>query len=337
MLQTLKHLCALDAPSGYEDAVREELVRRIGNHAEVNVDPLGNILAFKKGAVTSAEKILLDAHMDEVGFLITAYTPDGFLRFAPLGGIDPAVVFGRRVRVCGQIGVIGGIAVHHLNADQRIRPLSMEELLIDIGASCAEEAEQRVPLGSFACFDTPVLSYGDGFLMGKAIDDRAGCAVLLDLIQRDLPCDTWFSFTVQEETGLSGAQCAAYTAAPDIAIAVETTTAADLPGTPSDQTVCELGKGAVALFVDHRTVYDAELYQTVLSVAQKNAIAVQSKRAKAGGNNAGAIHTAGAGVKTAAISLPCRYLHSGSVVAHQNDLFSVRDLVLALLEELAVQ
>ena len=159
MLQTLKELCALDAPSGYEEAVREELLRRIGSHAQVSVDPLGNILAFKKGASTPAKKILLDAHMDEVGFLITAYTADGFLRFAPLGGIDPAVVFGRRVRVCGQIGVIGG---HWQQSDTAVHR----------GLGCRQAFEKwKIPFTDDQ-YEAVRFSYEDGYRGAQALLQR---------------------------------------------------------------------------------------------------------------------------------------------------------------------
>lgn len=333
MLELLKTLCELDAPSGYEDAVRRFILSHLPDGVQTTVDALGNLIVFKKGAATPKKKLLLDAHMDEVGFLITSVTEDGFFRFAPLGGILPAVVFGRRVRLNGHVGVIGGVPVHHLSEEQRHKPFSMDSLLIDVGACDREEAEQIARPGDFACFDTPFTRFGDGMLLSKALDDRAGCAVLLDLLGHDLPYDIWVSFSVQEETG-GGAGCAAYTVAPDLAIVLETTTASDLAGVDPADTVCELGKGATVSFIDRHTVYDRALYEQVLRTAGERGISVQSKRACAGGNNAGSIHRAGAGVRCAAVSVPSRYLHSGSCVICEADLIAVRDLTLALIETL---
>lgn len=235
MLETLKTLCSLPGASGREDAVREYLIRRVNPHAEYEVDALGNLLVHKKGAQRAKKKVMLAAHMDEVALIVTYITEDGYLKFSPVGGIDPRVLFGRGVFVGEKQlpGVIGSMPVHLLEKDDLKKIPDFEKLYIDIGASNAEEAAQVVQPGDIAYFDSVFVPFGERRIKAKALDDRAGCAVLLEMIESDLPYDLDFAFTVQEEVGLRGAGAAAYQLNPDYAIVVETTTAADIAGVPA--------------------------------------------------------------------------------------------------------
>ena len=337
LVSMLEELCLLDGPSGREDAVRDYILERIRPFADCTVDPLGSIIAKKAGRARPKRNIMLDAHMDEVGLIITGATDDGFLRFDTLGGILPQVLLGRRVRVGDQIGVIGCVPVHLLSADQRDTLPEIGDMAIDIGAASREEALKIVRLGDNAVFDSPFLRFGSGMLKGKAIDDRAGCAVLMRLLCDDAPFDFTATFTVQEENGLVGAKAAAYTVAPDVALVLESTTAADLAGVAQENRVCRVGQGPVLSFMDLRTVYDRGLYQLAIETAQREAIPFQTKQAVAGGNNAGAIHASRGGVRTAAISLPCRYLHSASCVIHEDDLENAARLARSLLYEVAMR
>lgn len=334
MLETLKTLCSLQGASGREDAVRDYLIERIGLHAEYEVDALGNLLVHKKGAQRAKKKVMLAAHMDEVALIITYITEDGYLKFSPVGGIDPRVLFGRSVFVGDQKlpGVIGSMPVHLLKKDDLKKIPDFEKLYIDIGASSADQAKEAVHLGDIAYFDSPFMPFGERRIKAKALDDRAGCAILLEMIESDQPYDLDFAFTVQEEVGLRGAGAAAYQLKPDYAIVVETTTAADIAGVQPHKRVCALGKGAVVSFMDKSTLYDRRLYDFAFSLAERKNIRCQTKTLVAGGNDAGAIHKSRGGVKTITVSVPCRYLHSPSCVIEEGDLYDTADLVRALAQ-----
>lgn len=337
MLETLKELSQLDGASGDEKNVRDYIISKIKDRCEYSVDNMGNILAFKKGKKQAMKKVLLSAHMDEVGLIITNITSDGYLKFSTVGGIDPRVIFGRRVRIGenGIRGVVGGVPLHLISPSDRGNSPSAGEMCIDIGATNRQEAEDVVSLGDTAVFDTDFEIFGNGLVKGKALDDRAGCAILIDIITGETEYDLNFSFVVQEEIGLRGAKCAAYSVAPDFSVVVEATTAADIHGVSSDKQVCKVGDGAVISFMDGRTVYDKGMYKTAFELAKDNNIKLQVKKAVAGGNDAGAIHTSRNGVRTLAVSLACRYLHAPAGVISIEDMQSSKDIVLAVAEKAA--
>ena len=335
LLQRIEALSRLNGPSGHEDAVRAYIIRELPKKAEITVDPLGNIIAKLKGRNHPKNHIMLEAHMDEVGMIITGIEPNGLLRFAPLGGISPEALAGKRVTLeNGAIGVIGIAPYHLATEEERNRYSKAENLLIDIGAKEKAEAERYAQPGDTAVFLSDFLHLGEK-IKGKALDDRVGCALLLELANRELACDLTFVFTVQEEVGMRGAQAAAFTVAPDYALVVETTTASDLCGMEDEKKVCELGKGPVISFMDRATIYPSALYKTAMQTAEKLGIPAQTKTAVAGGNDSGAVHKSRGGVKTLAISLPCRYLHSPACVMDQRDLEPTLRLVEALAEEFA--
>lgn len=331
MIERLREICQLNGASGDEARVREFIQANI--HAdEVFADNLGNLIAFKKGRKTPKHKIMFAAHMDEVGFMITDIDDDGFLCFDAVGGINPAVVLGRGMALeSGALGVVGTKAIHQQSSDERKKLPDFGELYIDIGASSREEAEKLAPRGSYAYFDADFFEFGDGFVKGKAIDDRAGCLIMMDMINGDPEYDAWYAFTVQEEVGTRGANAAAFTIAPDIAIVLETTTACDIAGVSGAKRVCELGKGAVVYYMDRGTVYDRGLYSLAFETAKSNGIPVQTKTLVAGGNDSGAIHVSAGGVRTCAISVPCRYLHSPSCVIKLSDFDAVKALAEKML------
>lgn len=333
----LKTLCELNGTSGREEAVREFLIAHLPKDASYTVDALGNLIVEKRGANRAKNKVMLASHMDEVGLIITYITEDGFLRFACVGGIDSRALFGKAVKVGeqGVSGVIGGKAVHQLTKDEKNTVPEAEELLIDIGARTKAEAESLVSLGDNAYFDSEYIEFGDGFIKSKAIDDRAGNLIMLEMLQSDLPYDMTFCFTVQEEIGTRGAAAVTDTVAPDYAIVLESTTASDLPDVSGYRQVCKTGGGAVVGFMDRGTVYDKSLYDLAFRLAKENDIPCQTKTMVAGGNDASAIHKAAGGVKTVAVSVPCRYIHSASCVAKKEDIDSVARLARVLSETLA--
>ena len=335
LFKSLEALCTLDSPSGREGAVREYI---LGEIAEKNTktDALGNLIVSKKGEKRAKSRLLIDAHMDEVGFIITNILPSGMLKFTTIGGIDASVIIARRVRfLSGISGVVGCSPIHLLSADEGKKPPKTESLYIDIGASSKEEAEKYVSLGDMAVFESVFEQLGEHKIKAKALDDRIGCAVLLQMIKSETEYDMTFSFTVQEEVGLRGATVAANAINPDFAIVVEATTAADYDGIAPENQVCKLGAGAVLSFMDGGTLYDKELYDLAMKTAAEKGIAVQPKTAVAGGNNAGAIHKSGGGIRTLAVSVPCRYIHSGASVCDKRDIAAVADLVREMASKLA--
>lgn len=331
MIERLREICLINGTSGNESQVREYIRSNI-KADEIVTDNLGNLIVFKKGRKTPKNKIMFAAHMDEVGFMITDITPDGFLHFDAVGGINPSVVIGRTLRLeSGGYGVVGTKAFHQQSADERKEFPEIGDLLLDIGAPSKKEAEKLAPLGSTAYFCSDFFEFGDGYVKGKAIDDRAGCLIMMDMINSDLEYDTWFVFTVQEEVGTRGAKAAAFSVAPDIAFVLETTTACDIAGVSGAKKVCELGKGAVVSYMDRGTVYDRGLYLLAFETAKNAVIPVQTKTLVAGGNDSGAIHVSAGGVRTCAVSVPCRYLHSPFCVIKMSDFYAVKSLAEKLL------
>ncbi len=335
MINGLEELCRLNGTSGDESRVREYIKSHI-KADEVFTDALGNLIVFKKGRKTPKNKIMFAAHMDEVGFMVTDITADGFLRFGAVGGIDPRVVIGRRLRLeSGAVGAVGTKAVHQQSSDERKSAPDFDALTIDIGAADRAEAEQFAKRGSRAYFDAEFFPFGDGYVCGKAIDDRAGCLIMMEMINGDPEYDAWYAFTVQEEIGTRGAKAAAFTVAPDIAFVLETTTACDIPSVSGGKRVCELGSGVVISYMDRATIYDRGLYDLAFETARKLDIPAQTKTLVAGGNDSGSIHVSRGGVRTCAMSLPCRYLHSPVCTIKESDYYAARKLAEAMLSAAA--
>ena len=329
----LKELSAIPGVSGDESRVCEAIIRHIEGHCDYSVDNLGNLLAHKKGAAKPAKKLMLSAHMDEVGLIITGIDETGLLRFTTVGGQDNRVLLGKSVEIGDLYGVIGAAATHQLSEKEKEEPLPPDKLYIDIGAADKADAEKRVKPGARAVYSAEVKPLGEHKILGRAFDDRAGCAILIALIRSDLAFDCDFAFTVQEECGQAGAKAAAYTLEPEISIVVEATTASDIPGVPKDMVICEQGKGAAVSFMDRSAVYDKNLYELAFLAAEKAGVPCQSKLGVFGGNDSGAIQTARSGVRCLAVSLPCRYLHTPGCVLDTRDIQSAFELLKMLVAE----
>lgn len=315
MLDLLKILCNIDATSGDENAVRDFIISEIDGFCDWKTDNLGNIIAFKKGKNKSARKVMLDAHMDEVGLIITSITSDGFLKFKTVGGIETSALMFRKVKINGEFdGVICGKPVHLLTGDEKKKTPKADSLYIDIGAKSNKQAEEKISLGDRAVI-CGEYTENDDYIISKAIDDRIGCAVLISLIKKESEYDFYASFSVQEEVGLRGAKVTAYSINPDSAIVLEGTTAADIADVADGEQVCRLGEGVAVSFMDRATVYDREYYNAALN----SGICCQPKAAVAGGNNSGAVHLSREGVRTIALSVPCRYIHTASSIASKAD------------------
>ena len=338
MLDTLETLCCLDGVTGGEDEVRNYILERVMPFAdEIRTDPLGNLMIFKIGAVTPDKRIMLCAHMDEVGLIVTDITDDGYLRFDMAGGLDRRVLIGKRVYVGTEriMGIVGAKAYHLTTAEQRKSIPQIKDMYIDIGAASRGEAEQAVQVGALAAFDDSVVRFGDGFIKAKAIDDRVGCATMVELLESQLPCDCWFAFTVQEELGCRGAVAATQNIQPDVALILEGTTAADLPGVEGANQVCKLGGGIVIPFMDKRTIYDRELYRTLGRLANENGIPWQTKTKIAGGTDASVVQRSGKGVRVAALSVAMRNIHSPACVAKIDECEAQYKLAKLFLKEMA--
>ncbi len=332
----LERLCLANSVSGDEESVRNIILDEIRPYAdEIKIDPLGSILVHKRGKKRAKSRLMLSAHMDEVGLMVTDITTEGYLKFDEVGGIDRRVIYGKNVSVGGKInGVVGLKPVHLTKGDEGTAVPEYSDMYIDIGAASKEEARKYVSLGDSVYFDS-VFTQTERMIQSKAIDDRFGCLVLIQLIKSDLEYDADFAFVVQEEIGLHGATAAAYTLDPEFALVVETTTAADIPEIDETKQVCNLGAGAVISVMDRRTRYDKHMVELAFETAEKSGIKAQYKRAVAGGNDAGAIHKSRCGVRTLAVSLACRYLHAPSCVASKDDCESVFALVKELTQLIA--
>lgn len=340
ILKLLEELSLINGVSGDEDDVRNYIIQKIKNtNCEIEVDNLGNLIVNKKGKNRSKNKVMLAAHMDEVGFITRYIDNMGFISVYPVGGIVPSVVMGRQIRFkSGIIGVVGGKPIHLLNGDEKTAQPKIDELRVDIGARNKEEAESLIKLGEPVYFVSKFFEFGNGLIKGKALDDRLGCAVMLDMIISDNEpeYDLTFAFTVQEEIGTRGAGAAAYNVNPDIAIVLETTTACDIANVSGEKQVCVLSGGSVVSYMDRAASYDRELYKLCFETAAKNNLKCQTKTQIAGGNDSGAIHKAIGGIRTIAISAPCRYLHSPSCVLNKNDCDEMRILAEKMAEAAVV-
>lgn len=338
VIDLLKTLCALPGVSSREDEVRDYLRALAEPHAHsIRVDTMGNLIVEKKGLIPGSRKLMLAAHMDEVGLMIHTITDEGYLKFDTVGGIDRRVLLGKPVLVGPEKlpGIIGLKAYHLTSREEEKKVPKCKELAIDIGAKDKEEASAHVSLGDVAVFDTDVAEFGHGFLKAKAIDDRIGCAVMAQLLQEPLPMDTTFVFTVQEEVGTRGAFGAAFSVKPDIALVLEGTTAADLPDMDSHKKVCAPGSGPVIPYMDGGTVYDRELFELLRTLAEQSHIPWQTKEYLSGGTDAAAIQRSREGVRVAAISAAVRYLHAPSSVASLEDCQNMLILARRFLQAVA--
>ncbi len=337
MIDLLEKLCLTDGISGRENNVIELIISQISGKCEYEIDPMGNIIAFKKGKKRAYKKVMLSAHMDEVGFIVSYICDNGFLKFTNVGGVDSKVTLGKTVTVGenGVKGVIGSKAIHLYHGDEEKTAPALDKLYIDIGAKNKEDTEKYVEIGDSVHFCSDFVKFGKNKIKAKAIDDRFGCAIMLEMINTELEYDTYFAFLVQEEVGCRGASAAAFTVKPDYAIVLEATTAADVAFVSDEDSVCRQGKGAVVSFMDRSTLYNRDMFKGAFKLAKDNNIKIQTKTTVAGGNDAGAIHKSNGGIYTIAISLPCRYIHSATSVADTEDMKSCYDLAVLLAENYA--
>ncbi|HHW14230.1 MAG TPA: M42 family metallopeptidase [Firmicutes bacterium] len=334
----LEELASCHGVSGSEGEVRELLRCRLAPHVDAwETDALGNLIALKRGSAGDRPRVMLVAHQDEVGLIVTKIEKDGRLRFRAVGGVDQRVLPARAVEVGPRRvpGVIGSKPVHLQEPEERKRPFRMSELYIDVGAANETEARELVALGDPVAFATRPLPFGEGRLKGKAFDDRAGCAVVAELLQDRYPFPVYGVFTVQEEVGRRGAGVAAYRLQPDLALAFEGTTASDVPGSPPHLHSTVVGQGPAITVMDASLAVRPWLVERLRKVAAERGIPYQLRRLNTGSTDAGQIAMTGAGVAAVTISVPTRYIHSPVTELDPADLAKAVELARAFLANLA--
>jgi len=332
-LELLKQLCSAHGVSGYEDDVRAIIQARLqplGGSARV--DALGNLIVRFDAETKDAPTLLLDAHMDEIGMVISFVEPGGFLRFALVGGWDERILPAHAVDIkteSGEIvrGVIGTPPPHILKQDERSKPFAVESLFIDIGAESAEQvAQMGVRVGDSAVPSYPFAMTGGESVMSKALDDRAGCTVLIRALEEIIPGSNRPPFHIValfstfEEVGGRGAQAAAFGIKPDIALVLEGTVAADTPGVPAARCPSRQGAGPAITLMDRTAHLPRKLVRFCEDLAKEAEIPYQFKTPIFGGTNAARIHMVQAGVPTAVFSVPCRYIHCPHSTLRLQDL-----------------
>jgi endoglucanase len=331
--------------SGNEREVRAILAEAVADWVdEKRSDALGNLICLRKArrpldGPGQPLKVMLAAHMDEIGFMVTGINKDGTIRFGKVGGIDDRILLSKQVLIgeTGVPGVIGYRPIHLLSSTERQSAPDMSKAAIDIGASSKAAAEKLVKLGDAITFRTTFEAMEAGALRcvkGKALDDRAGCAVLVEALRHDYAVDLYAVFTAQEEVGLRGARVAAQAVGPDLAFVLEGTICDDLPKKEDLSHVTELGKGPAITFMDHSFIADRRLVDLLVRTAEAEGLPYQYKKATSGGTDAGTIHLAREGVPAVTIAVPCRNIHAPTSILSLNDLEHTTRLLVAALQRL---
>jgi len=330
----LKKLTDAFGCSGNEAQVRELIIKELeGYDVDISVDSMGNLTVFRLAQDNpDAKTILLAAHMDEVGFIVTDITEDGYIKFAAVGGIDPKVVISQRIVVNGHSGVIGLKPIHLTTKEERESSPTMDMLYADIGAKSRDEAEAIVGKGDYFGFDSDYVEFGNQ-IKAKALDDRLGCAVMIEMLKKEWNVNLVCTFNVQEEVGLRGAKVSAKGINPDYAVVLEVTTCNDMTGVPENLRVTTMGKGAAITILDSACKTSREVVNLLVDAAKTRDIPWQFKASTAGGNDSGIIHMLDGGVKTASVSVPCRYFHSAACIVNKDDYASCVNMIQGFLED----
>lgn len=330
----LKKLTDAFGFSGFEDEVRNIIMEEIKDcDVDVSVDSMGNLVAFKLAHENpDAKTVMFAAHMDEVGFIVTDITDEGYIKFDCVGGVDPKVMISQRVMINGHYGVVGLKPIHLTTKEERQSTPDMEALFADIGAKSRAEAEEIVQKGDYFGFDSDYREFGNQ-IKAKAIDDRLGCMFMIEILKRKWNVNVVCAFTVQEEVGLRGIKTAARGINPDYAVVLEVTTCNDMTGVPENLRVTTMGKGPALTILDSACKTNRELVDLLICAAKSRNISWQFKTSTAGGNDSGNLCLVDGGIKTASVSVPCRYFHSASCVVDKRDIDSCRNLLCGFLED----
>lgn len=333
----LKEICETAGAPGFENRIREIVLREITPLAdEVHIDKMGNLTAIKKGK--HAKKVMVAAHMDEIGFMVTHIDDNGFLRFHTLGGFDPKTLTAQRVIVHGKkdlIGVMGSKPIHIMSAEERNKPASISDFFIDLGMT-KKEVEKFVQIGDPITRERQLIEMGN-CVNCKSIDNRVSVFILIETFRKlkNIPFTVYGVFTVQEEVGIRGANVAAHHIEPDFGIALDTTIAYDVPGSQPHERVTSLGKGAGIKIMDSSTICDSRMVEFMKKTATKFKIKWQPEILQAGGTDTAGIQRMGkTGAIAGAISIPTRHIHQVIEMADKNDITACIELLSACLKDL---
>jgi endoglucanase len=338
-MELLKELTESFGVAGFEDEVRE-LVKNIMKKLcdEVRTDVLGNVIGLKKGARKESKRrsVMLCAHIDEIGFLVTHIDDNGFLRLDPVGGVNPKVTLAQRVVVLGKerlYGVIGSKPIHIMTDEEMKKPIEIKDMFVDVGLP-KDKVKELISIGDPVAFYQEFIRVGKHFCC-KAMDDRVGVYVMLETLKeiKEHKVDVYVVASTQEEVGLRGAVTSAFGVDPDIGIALDTTLACDVPDTPAHQRVTELGKGVAIKIKDSSSISNPQLVRHLKEIAESKKIQYQLEILPRGGTDAGAIQRTRAGVPVATLSIPTRYVHSVVECVHEDDLKSAIDLLARYIEK----
>lgn len=323
--ELISKLTAVFGPSGQEKGIAQvisDLARPFAD--KITTDPLGNLIVRKKG---SGPKLMLAAHMDSIGLVVTYFEEDGTLRFGKIGGVNAKDIRNAPIRF--ENGSLGTVKIHGKAEEEK---LTLDDLYLDIGAASREEAQRMVRLGDTAVYATTAGRAGNR-VISPYLDNRVSCTVLLKVLEKlkKSEYDLYLVFTVQEELGLRGAKTAAYGIDPDLAIAVDVTGAYDYPGAPKTGSAV-LGGGAAIKVMDTSVICHPEMVKQLAALAQEKGIHAQQDVLTRGGTDAGAIYQSREGVVTGGISIPCRYSHTPTSIVDLGDVEACIELVAAFIE-----
>lgn len=333
----LSEICEVPGAPGYEERIRAMVLKELKDLADkVEVDGMGNVTAFRKGR--EDKKVMIAAHMDEIGFIVRHIDDQGFIRFHTLGGFDPKTLTSQRVIVHGHedlIGVMGSKPIHIMSPDERNRAPKIEDYFIDLGLH-AEEVKLLIPIGAPVTRERKLIEMGE-CVNCKSIDNRVSVFILLEALRRlkDPAYDVYAVFTVQEEVGIRGAQVASLKIQPDYGLGLDTTIAFDTPGAQGHEKVTELGKGTAIKIMDASTICDPRMVRFLKTIADRENIPWQAEILTAGGTDTAGIQRMSAGgAISGAISIPTRHIHSVIEMANKNDISASIQLLTAALENL---
>jgi len=330
----LRELTEAFGVSSEEHEVRSIIKTLVAKYCDrIFEDDFGNLFVVKG---KKGKRLMLLAHMDEIGVMIIGIEKSGLLRFRPVGGIDPRVFLGKSLLITKDRipGVIGHKPVHFTKEEERKKAEGVESMFIDIGANSKEEAERHIKIGDYGIFATKYREDGD-IIMGKAFDDRLGCYVLTEIMKRNFDAQIIGVFTVQEEIGTRGAKIAGFRMKPDCALAIEVTSTNDLPKDDKDVNRAPfLAKGPAITVTDQSIICDRGLVDIIIKTAERNNIPYQLKPPMIGGTDAGGVHLQRGGIKAAVISIPVRYIHSPCSIGCLSDLALTTKLMPLLIAKI---
>lgn len=333
-MELLKELSEAAGVPGREQQIREIVKRELKWHVDsVTVDTMGNVIAFKEGSAKQRQRIMFAAHMDEIGFYASFIDERGFIRLQEVGGFDTRNLFARRVKVHTASGVLHGVlnatgkALHVASPEDRRAYKEVSDFFVDLGLP-GKKVQKLVQVGDMVTLDAPFVEFGE-YASGKCLDNRVQVYVGIRALQglKKPKNDIYGVFTVQEEVGLRGAYTSTYGVEPDIGIALDTTVACDIPGTPAEQRVTTLGKGVGIKVLDGSVISDRELVDRFVALAKKGKIPYQLEILPKGGTDAGAIQRSRRGVKTITLSIPTRYIHTVTETVHKSDVTACEKLL----------